>query len=190
MEFLVVSKTKLKAILDKADMKSYKLDTLGEHSDLSHRHTFRDILKEAEIKTGFSTGKDKVLIQLYPSKEGGGELFITRLIARDKGELTALSGAQNVTLLSYVKRLYKFDSLSDMIRASKAMPDKNIDSEAYYIDGSFYLSSEERCRDGYISDTARLSEFGDRLPEKLIPYVEEQGRAVLPKNAVRLLSGL
>ncbi|MBQ1260512.1 MAG: adaptor protein MecA [Clostridia bacterium] len=190
MEFLVVSKTKLKAILTPEDMKTYNLDGVEEYSGAPHRRSFREILKEAEVATGFKTGRDKVLIQLYPLREGGGELFVTRLITPQKSEVSALSGAQNVTMLSYMKRLYKFENLGILIRASKSLTDKSIPSEAYYIDGSFYLFTEEHCQDGYISDSARLSEFGERLPEKLIPYVKEQGREVLAKNAVKLLSAL
>ena len=103
MEFLVVSKTKLKAILEPEDMKHYKLDGAIEYSGAPYRHSFREILKEAESKTGFTTGKDKVLIQLYPSKSGGGELFITRLLSPVKSQVSTLSAAENVTMLSYMK---------------------------------------------------------------------------------------
>jgi hypothetical protein len=40
------------------------------------------------------------------------------------------------------------------------------------------------------SEIVRLSEFAERLPEKLLPYIREQGRELFKSNAVGKLAAL
>ena len=76
MEFLVVSKSKLKIMMSRDDMKKYGID--GEDIDYDNpkiRRSFWKILDEAKERCGFEASGDKVLIQYYPSKDGG-EIFV------------------------------------------------------------------------------------------------------------------
>ena len=191
MEFLVVSKTKLKAILDKEDMKKYKLEGEGAEGDsLAARRAFREILAVATEEVGFDTERDKVLIQLYPSRDGGGELFVTKLGSLNKNDMRAIKESGNVTILSTLSRLYKFDCLDELILGAKSIKSRDLLSAAYYIDGAYFLYVEERCESGVRSEIVRLSEFAERLPEKLLPYIREQGRELFKSNAVGKLAAL
>ena len=191
MEFLVVSKTKLKAILDKEDMIKYKLDAMATGSDnITTRRAFREILAVATEEVGFDTESDKVLIQLYPSRDGGGELFVTKLGALPKGDIRAIADSNNVTMLSNVSRLYKFENLDTLILAAKSIHSKDIPSEIYYVNGLYFLYAEEKCASGALSEIARLAEFAERIPEKLMPYIKEQGGAVLEHDAIEKISAL
>lgn len=191
MEFLVVSKTKLKAILDKEDMKKYKLEGEGAEGDsLAARRAFREILAVATEEVGFDTERDKVLIQLYPSRDGGGELFVTKLGSLKKNEMRAIKESGNVTMISTLSRLYKFDCLDELILGAKSIKSRDLLSAAYYIDGAYFLYVEERGESAWYSEIARLSEFAERLPEKLLPYIREQGRELFKSNAVGKLAAL
>lgn len=191
MEFLVVSKTKLKAILDKEDMIKYKLDATATESDsIVTRRAFREILAVAVEEVGFDTEKDKVLIQLYPSRDGGGELFVTKLGTLTKSDIRAISDSNNVTMLANVSRLYKFENLDSLILGAKSMHSSDIVSEVYYIDGAYFLYAEEKCQSGGISEISKLCEFAQRLPEKLVPYIKEQGKQIFSCDAIAKISAL
>ncbi len=185
VEFLVVSKTKLKAILDKEDMKKYKLDATATESDsIATRRAFREILSVASAEVGFDTEKDKVLIQLYPSRDGGGELFVTKLGTLTKSDIKAITDSSNVTMLSNVSRLYKFESLDSLILGAKSMRSQDINSQVYYIDGAYFLYAEEKCQAGNLCEISKLCEFAQRLPEKLVPYIKEQGKLIFGNDAI------
>ena len=191
VEFLVVSKTKLKAILDKEDMIKYKLDGAESGADsITSRRAFREILAVATEEVGFDTEKDKVLIQLYPSRDGGGELFVTKLGSISKTDMRAIAGSESVTMLTNISRLFRFDDLEGLIFCAKSIGGSDIPSTAYYIDGAYFLHAQEKCTAGGISELSRISEFAERLPEKLVPYVKEQGRAIFTESAIEKLAAL
>ena len=191
VEFLVVSKTKLKAILDKEDMIKYKLDATATESDsVLTRRAFREILAVAGDEVGFDTEKDKVLIQLYPSRDGGGELFVTKLGTLTKSDIKAISDSNNVTMLANISRLYKFENLDSLILGAKSMRSTDITSDVYYLDGAYFLYAEEKCQTGGISELSKLSEFAQRIPEKLVPYIKEQGSGILVGDAIAKISSL
>lgn len=191
MEFLVVNKTKLKAILDKEDMEKYNLDPECEGGGgAKARRAFREILAKAEEEVGFGTGRDKVLIQLYPSRDGGGEIFVTKLTAAGKQNLKAIADSDNVMMLATVKRLYKFDNLEDLILGAKCVKDEDIKSDVYYLQGAYFLAAEGRCEHSRFTEISRLSEFAERLPEKLIPYITEQGKLISEGAALEAFSRL
>ena len=80
MEILKISDSKLKIMLTADDMKKYRLSRDSvDYNDAKTRRSFSEILSYVKSTHGFNTERDKVLIQFYPSKDGGSELFVTKL---------------------------------------------------------------------------------------------------------------
>ena len=80
MELLRVTRSKLKISLDKEDMARFSL--YGEkmdYEDEQTRRAFRKILSEVREQTGFDTEKERVMIRVFPSKDGGCEMFVTKI---------------------------------------------------------------------------------------------------------------
>ena len=80
MELLVISKSKLKIMLTVPDMIKYDLtapqtESLSVHDREALRHLFRD----AKAEIGFDTEGARLFVQLYSSREGGCEIFVTKL---------------------------------------------------------------------------------------------------------------
>lgn len=83
MELILIDQTKLKIMLTAPDLLHYELipDEL-EHMSCPDRHTraaFRHIFDDAEAQTGFHTEGERLLVQMFTSKCGGCELFVTKL---------------------------------------------------------------------------------------------------------------
>ena len=88
MELIVISESKLKITLSRPDMVKYALE--GERMDCVDprtREAFRHIFRDAHAESGFDTEGAPLFIQLYASKGGGCEIFVTKL----EGESSALT---------------------------------------------------------------------------------------------------
>ena len=80
MEIIMISDCKLKVMLGEEDLKQFEIK--AEQLDYSNTETkrmFWDILNRAKHQTGFDTDGQRVLVQLYPSKQGGCEMFVTKI---------------------------------------------------------------------------------------------------------------
>lgn len=79
MELIRISENKIKIMLNASDMSAYDLPNEDlDYCDFAVRDAFRAILKDAGRKTGVDFSDGRLSIQLYPSKSGGCEMFVTR----------------------------------------------------------------------------------------------------------------
>lgn len=86
MELIKISQTKLKIMLTADDMKHFELDD-SKICDLPGRDAFRNILREAKNRCGFDASGERVFVQYYPEKNGGCEMFVTKLSEEVKDRL-------------------------------------------------------------------------------------------------------
>lgn len=78
MELILISKSKLKIMLDESDMKQYKISDDTDCAELAARKAIRSILDTAREQVGFNTEGSEIFVQLYTSKRGGCELFVSK----------------------------------------------------------------------------------------------------------------
>ena len=79
MEWIRISRNKLKIMLTAEDARRYDLRPRDASLESAlTRRAFRAILNDAGKETGFDAADERVYIQLFPSREGGCELFVTR----------------------------------------------------------------------------------------------------------------
>ena len=80
MELIVISKSKLKIMLTPPDMQRYELaDGQMDCADEQTRRAFRHIFDDARDQIGFDTEGERLFVQLYTSRGGGCEIFVTKL---------------------------------------------------------------------------------------------------------------
>lgn len=97
----MISDSKLKIMLTSDDMKEYSLDcSTLDYENTETRRAFWSILDEAKHRTGFDAASEKVFVQVYPSRAGGCEMYVTKLgIFSDKrllGEEMGLEYGEDV----------------------------------------------------------------------------------------------
>ena len=185
MELILINDAKLKIILNDADMEYYRLDcNCANYNNTETRRAFWDILDEVKHKTGFDAASDKVFIQLYPSKEGGCEMYVTKLNI-------PCSSNQNLLHISH-PLIVVFKTLKDMISAcrlikqfaftcnSKAWVDEN---QVFYL----FLETDDSMNTSCLNSI--LNEFGSNIPiDNIIPYIKEHGKTICENCAVEKLS--
>jgi len=80
MDMILISDSKLKIMLTQSDMENFALDqSHTELNDSQTRRAFWNILDKAKQATGFDPENKRVYIQMYPSKTGGCELYVTKI---------------------------------------------------------------------------------------------------------------
>lgn len=148
MELIPINESKIKIMLDESDMKELKICDEADCASHETRIAIRHILDRAKEQIGFNTEGSEIFVQLYTSKKGGCELFVTKGSSsspdrntlhteyqkstkkRTKRDSTsqdclALSVRENTLPKSTdkctVKMIFSFESLDNLCAASKRL---------------------------------------------------------------------
>ena len=195
MELILINENKLKITLSECDMKQYDLDcSTIDYDNTETRRAFWSILDEAKHKTGFDAARGRIFVQLYPSRAGGCEMYVTKLAQRADGD----GGERPHALLPLSRRsiAYTFDSLDLLIAVCRRLCEmgSTCKSEAHRLDsGKYLLFLDEPEENAYIglSENSFLDEFGTRENFKNARILcHEHGICICPEGAAEILGGL
>lgn len=193
LEFLLIGEAKLKIVLTDSDMREYNIDSLQDSANPKCRRAVWSILEEAKRAVGFDPTGDKVLVQLYPLKSGGSEVFVTKLGILSSASAKLVTRSDRVEVLSKHRRFYFFDCLSDLVSAARAIraecPETAIESDVYLGSrGGFYLSIDEYEKGAQSAEFPFISEFGRALCADASAYVCEHFERVTDGDGISKLS--
>ena len=206
MELILISESKLKIMLSASDMQQYALDCKAiDYDNTETRRAFWSILDEAKHKTGFDAASEKVFIQLYPSKEGGCEIYVTKL-GIVCGTNNALCEKQ-LTSITDLKQAKTYDKQSDSATRSATysfacldllldacrianLRGFNGESSAYRVGNkAYYLTINDAQSIPPIINSLLLEFSVSESNEFIEYYIKEHGEAICHNNAVKTLSG-
>ena len=188
MEYIMIDEAKLKIILAPEDLAEWNIsaDEL-DYNDPYSKIFFKDILDHAKDSFGFDTTGYKTLLQLFPSLDGGCEIFITRIEEQrhDSG---------NKTSVNVCEKAYSFDRLSSLISVCKRLCFEGFCGESsvwYDSDGRWFLTlrSTMLCDDLLpLNKLTFISEYGEsESPGALSLYLPEYAFSVCEDNATEIL---
>ena len=200
MELIVIGENRLKIMLTGEDMARYDLtepDPLEQsaHSVTPHtREVLRHIFADAHSQIGFDTEGERLLVQLYTSKGGGCEIFVTKLGETGEAKLlhrimgTEKSNCSRDKLIWL--RLERLDDLTALCRRLTATGFYK--SSSLYIsplkDRAWYLSlSIPEEQDGSLCFPF-LTEYGDEIHEDMELYLGEHGKLLCSTVAVETMA--
>lgn len=182
MEFLGIGESKLKIVMTEKEISEYGIASLSDgKQDAKSRRSFWQLLGLAKAEVGFDPARDKVLVQFYPMKTGGLEIFVTKLglLAPDSARL--VSRSERVTLLSRSECVYSFSSEGNMRTALDILLRLTGDGaphfDTYSIGDNLYMIVEEYTKGDEPTEFIHLSEFGTQLTADLAVYIREHGKA-------------
>ncbi len=190
MELIQISENKLKIMLSETDMIKYALD--GESADYSKdetRRAFRHMLSRVRQMSGFDTRGERIFVQMYPSKGGGCEVFVTKLGDR-KGEYFEVDTLSRTDVKKQTGNAYGFNSLENMLAVCRYLyncrSDCRHEGKAFRDDrGNYFLSLPAGC------SFAHSEEFSKQIsPARLDAYIKEHGRCLIEQGAVEILGKL
>ena len=194
MELLVISDSKLKVMMDKEDMKKYGLvGSELDYDDPPTRKKLLRILDDVKEQSGFDTAADKLLIQLYPSRDGGSEMFVTKLGLLPVSAEQSLKRSRGVGVFCRGTEIFFAPQLSSILRMARLCDGlRYIEcSHLYYEEErGYYLLLDERGNGGSPSPLWPLLEYGEQIPASRRAYIEEYTQKLMEGNAIPMLSSL
>ena len=193
MEFLLIGDSKLKIVLNEEEINRYKLHfSCTDGCSSGFRRSFWKILEEAKSRVGFDPEGDKILIQLYPTKDGGTEIFVTKLGILSDASARTVSRSDRVTLLSHKRGLYALDSLEDVGRvareAVRRLDGELPESDLFYDGVRYYLSVDEYGKGGEVMEFPFILEFASSVSGELYSYISEHAEMIAKGDAVKRFS--
>ena len=215
MELIVINPNKLKIMLSAPDMEHYELETT--HMDCADAHTraaFRHIFDDARNEIGFDTEGERLLVQLYASKEGGCEIFVTKLgspseedawesgerellrrICGEEEDMTVNRAEQRLSTVGIRRAAVAFSALEELLAVCRRLAGKGYSgrSDVYIADTVWYLLLDipdvTLCR--LPLPFAFLAEYGAEAPaHRWESYLSEYGKLLCAGRAVETFAGL
>ena len=202
MELILINPTKLKIMLTCEEMKKYDLDADAiDYDTTATRKAFWSILDDARSETGFDAASDKVFIQLYPSKKGGCEMYVTKLGDTSPIGRIGKSGravAKSDRSSDGRKRFgaFSFDSMESMLRVCHRLLDIGWrgESRAYRDNcGKFFLFLADAFHNAYAppDSLSFITEYGSfENADRLRLYISEHAACICERKAVQTLGVL
>lgn len=199
MDLIKISDNKIKIMLSPVDLQSYELSISElDCTNVETREAFRSIMNEARNRIGFDTGGNQIYVQVYPSREGGCEMFVTKLGLLCHTEHPSLpeavkgdEGHGNVG--------FGFESMEHLLAACRrlgAMPYAG-ESSAYRTDeGRYFLmlggltgKRPPICESDHLLSV--LEEYGKRQNAAAIAlYIREHATVLCEGEAINRLASL
>ena len=178
MELILISNSKLKIMLSAEDMKKYNIECDGASA---LRRGFKPVLERAHLDCGFDIDSGRLLVQVFPSRTGGCEMFVTR-VALESGKECENDASVCI-----------FDSIGKMSRLCEILRSRGYGtgSSAYELGKNAYaLILPEFDRDEALPlGAAVISEFGYRRDcENIEGYIKEHARVIIADDAVAKLA--
>ena len=204
MEFILINEEKLKIILSKKDLAEFdiRVDDI-DYSNTETKRMFWDIIGRAKKCVGFNCDGMRVLVQLYTSRDGGCEMFVSRLgCAYEEYDSTDTAASlhcktlykKNKTLLR--RGVFGFDSLEWLITVCRRLYEIGYSAESSaYIgdDRRFYLFLDGLDATGYtpLDEYSFICEYGSAENiEAAEGFLSEHGKEICLDRAVEILSVL
>ena len=129
MELIVISDKRLKIMLSADDMSAYNINALTLDTDNNKtKRILYDILDRAKRNAGFESDTDRVFVQIFPSREGGCEMFVTKfsdLYDYEEVDNVAVAHLHQAKGNAVKKRLvYRFWAMGDLLCACRALKNR------------------------------------------------------------------
>ncbi|MBQ7379200.1 MAG: adaptor protein MecA [Clostridia bacterium] len=213
MDLIKISDSKLKIMLTCTDMSNYDLhnDRIS-FADAHVRRVLRRLLADAREQTGFDSDMTRLYVQMYPSADGGCELFISKLEEQSEGMEPDASHHLPVPslpspliqgrALRKTERhgrdmcAYSFLRLNDLICVCKRLISVGFSGKSsLYVDKKhvYYLFLRDFSTPSLYSpdEYCFLAEYGVRENARMLQtYIGEYGQLICAENAAQTMSAL
>lgn len=208
MELIMINDKKMKIMLTEKELYRYNLEC-GSFSmeNEDQRHAFRKVLSDACKMGGFDNRSSRLMVQMYPSKKGGCEIFVTKMESCDHECKKALPPSPIVVGIdcngmpckaddSFCTECYCFDRFSHLVTVCKQLLicKYSGSSNAYVSPSStYYLVLSDMQRIGTDKSYDMLSfigEFAKRSDVRALGYIEDHCRSICERDAVSTLGSL
>ncbi len=206
LELSLMGQDKLKVTLTPFDMIKYDLtcDKI-DYDNTETRKAVWSILDYAKHETGFDAAAGRIYIQVYPEKNGGCEIYITKLQKNElpsAGDMNPTNEKTAAVVPKEVRADYQFEDAENLMRVCKFLARRGYSAKS----GAFVESiPKNKCRyyllivetvpviqgkkAKYLRENLFIGEFGTRMEsDNSIPYLKEHCKCICEEDAVHTLA--
>ena len=195
MDMIRISDDKLKVILDKRDMQEYALSSESlDYDNAETRRALWEILDEAKAKLGFNAAENRILVQAYPDRKGGCEIYVTKM-ERSEGEKGERKGARTLRGRESAFCFWDFEALCAVCETLSRQK-REYESALYLLGDALYLFIKEEIAESILpasrlSSLSFIEEYAKRAKTPLeAAYIKEHGEGILEESAIEKLAPL
>ena len=193
MEYKLVNENKLKIILTNEDMAL--LDITPEEMDYDNTGTkriFWEILDKAKHQIGFDAGSEKLFVQVYPDKNGGCMMYVTKDIQKESSYATYEKKYKSKLYTGVKKKriLYMFENSENLFEACRQLNLTGYSgkSDLFADDGGKYYLYIEDNREKALE---LISEYGILINNPYFGFcLDEHTKKIISSDAVKVFSGI
>ena len=174
MEIIEINSQNYKIILSESDLIDFGTDSKSFTADYAaSKNALSAILAKLDIKNGTVSKPDSLLVQFFPSRAGGGELFLSYKKKQQRSNRVFANESDRPRLYTAV-----FDSLDDMIMLlHKFRKDAYFPKSDLFFDGRHYIMciyrhSSNKDLPCYIHEYSRVHTADELTAAKLYEYTE------------------
>lgn len=138
MEVIRINRERIKIMLSPDDMVEMDINCdMLDSFDRKGKEAFGKIMQEARDRCGFISCGRKIFVQVFPSKDGGCEMFITKM---NDNELSSRVKKQK-------RYYYKFEVFQNLLSFCAAIMNINYNCAVYKDNekGIYYIITDEKC---------------------------------------------
>ena len=183
MEIIKIGDDAYKVSLNSQETQDYDINTIDQYNREEMSIRIRSLLGKLK-NDGIDFGKEKVSAEVFLSKDGGCEIFLSKITSSQKATRMNAKPLSRVT--------YRFLNLKDLLMACNILKSYDYDgiSSVHHNQekGSYYLA----LTGVYLKDNkyAFLGEFGEKVKESMLPYIKEYCKCICESNVVEVFSKL
>lgn len=197
MEYIIISDTKIKIMLTQRELDKYNIDSesFGIGSE-DQRLALRRVLNDACRQSGFDSSASRLMVQMYPAKKGGCEIFVTRLEGSSCGVCGCVLGEGHGDGDVYNDgcACFSFVSFKGLNAVCRHLHNTGYsgDSDIYISDGGLYYLILGKCHSsaGSYNRFSFINEFARTAFDGVPGYVFEHSRPICEGNAVEVIGRL
>ena len=184
MEFVKINEKSIKIELSKTEAVKYELNSAVSLEPEKSKAVFSRMLAEAKKEIGFQYAGERIVAEIFDSRDGGCEIFISCI----SGDKTMYKDAGEEALLSKLKlqnKVFSFEDMDSLLEGCYLLMQSNCDknTSAYYDrdKNKFYIILEDVSKKDV--KFAFLYEISKHVKSNRIEYIKEKCTPICKENA-------
>ena len=190
MEFMKIGSNSLKITMNAREAKNYDLSDSALLDGEETKRTFEKLLIRAKKEIGYQYAGQKVVAEIFSSKNGGCEIFLSYAEDTMYKEINPKDiGTKQKKSVATIYVIDKFEYLLDLAYGLNKMEYRgkssvyyDTEQESYYIILDDVSSKDERHY--FVSEFAKIVKNGKAA------YLREHFKCLVNKNAVKVFAQL
>ena len=192
MEILQIGKQAVKVSLSKSEAMKYRVTLNDESTDEKVKEAFSLLLKDIKKETNFSYANKKIFTEIFPSKDGGCDIYISCISEELENRVYKEKTFENEMKKKEKSSIYEIDSLEKLLNVSY-----RLNEIGHREKSSVYYDEEKKRYFLVLEDTntknikyAFLLEYAKYIKNHLNTFIKEHYKCIVSKNAVKIFSNL